>query len=56
MHPGMNSMNMMGQNSGPMHGNMMPSGVMGPTSNMNKLVMQVGRKFRAFLTESAYVD
>lgn len=38
---GMNGMSMMGQNSGPMHGNMMPSGVMGPGSNMNKLVMQV---------------
>lgn len=41
MHPSMNGMNMMGQNPGPIHGNMMPSGVMGSGNNMNKLVMQV---------------
>ncbi len=43
MHPSMNGMNMISQNGGPMHGNMMPSGVMGPGNNMNKLVMQVSK-------------
>lgn len=44
MHPaaaGMNGMGMMNPGMGPMHGNMMPSGVMGPTSGMGKMAMQV---------------
>lgn len=47
MHVAMNGMNIMNQNSSPMHANMMASGVgvLAPAvNNMNKLVLQVTKK------------